>query len=533
MAKLGGIRFGAPMPPVKAGPPRPVAEETENQSRDAAAAKMQTDAAAPPAAEGPEDEDETARRRRIAAKVAAMGGRGLGMGMFGIAPSPAPVHAPKEEEEKFKHEPASHPPVPTARPPPRPPVFAVNRPPPPPPGPQESESEIEIVEGYEETEDEGEEVRVEDITEDEEPEMVEVPPPPPPRSGRPPVPKGSLPPPPPSAPVGKDSRGSESTSPPPLPGGRRSSTQPPVRTTPYIPAPISNTIRLKSQSPPRTPSSLAGTPPPPSPPPPPPSVSNMVAPAVVYNQQNRPTRTMPEPIPPLESPATAETSKQQQHPWELPNIPSGSFDLGSRPEESMQMSWTEVGGSSSSAQNEPHTYPPGSNYNYTPFSGPSPPALEPEALAALAQRLNPQVIDSAHSTHEKSKKNVIGNGSSLGFLQQVLNAVPTASTESLGHLIYAQTGTNVTRRAGDIAPGDVIALYDAKMKGHKGLASYSIVVGSAGEPLLGIVSEFSVSGKKVKVKAFAVNQHPNAYPVSGSFDVQVPDSSQVSDHRYP
>ena len=510
MAKLGGIRFGAPMPPVKAAPPKPVAEETEDQSQSTAALSTQTNDSAPP---GAEEEDETARRRRIAAKVAAMGGRGFGMGMFGIASPPAPVHAPREEEEKPTLEPSSPPPppVPTARPPPRPRVPAVNRPPPPPPGPQESECECEIVEGHEETDDEGEEIRAEDITEDEEPEMVEAPPPPPPRSGRPPIPKGSLPPPPPPAPVRQGSHDFESASPPPLPGGRRTSVPPPVRTTPSSPAPISNTVRLKHQSPPRTPSSPVGAPPPP-PPPPPPSVANTVAPAVMYNQHSRPTRAMPAPVPPLESPATAESSKQQQHPWELPNIPSGSFDLGSRPEESMQMSWTEVGGSSSSAQN--HTYPPGSSSNYAPFAGPSPTVLRPEALALLAQRLNSRILESAHLIHEKSKKNVIGDGTSFGFLQQVLSTVPIASTESLGHLIYAQTGTNVTRRAGDIIPGDIIALYDAKMKGHKGLASYTIVVGSADEPLLGIVSEFSASGKKIKLKAFAVNQHPNAYPVS-------------------
>ena len=524
MAKLGGIRFGAPMPSVKAAPPKPMVEETEDQSQDVAASSVQTDGVAHPAAEGPEDEDETARRRRIAAKVAAMGGRGLGMGMFGIAPPPAPIHAPKEEDVKMNHEFEFPPPVPTARPPPRPPMPAVNRPPPPPPGLQESESEIEIVERHEETEDEGEEIHAEDFTEDEEPEMVEVPPPPPPRSGRPPIPKGSLPPPP--APVRHDS---ESASPPPLPGGRRTSVQPPVRTTPSIPAPISNTVKLKSQSPPRAPASPVGAPPPPPPPPPPPS-ANMVAPAVMYNHQSRPTRTMPAPIPPIESPSTAESSKQQQqqqqHPWELPNIPSGSFDLGSRPEESMDMSWTEVGGPSSLRQTELHTYPPGSSSNYAPFSGPMPSALKPEALAALAQRLNPRIIDSAHAIYEKSKKSVIGDGSSFGFLQQVLSTVPTASTESLGHLIYAQTGTSVTRRAGDIVLGDIIALYDAKMKGHKGFAGYSIVVGSVDEPLLGIVSDFSASGKKVKVKVFAVNQLPNAYPVSSSFDIEAPNSTR-------
>lgn len=54
-------------------------------------------------------------------------------------------------------------------------------------------------------------------------------------------------------------------------------------------------------------------------------------------------------------------------------------------------------------------------------------------------------------------------------------------------------------------PGDVVALYDAKLGGRKGLTSYHQEVGGAGEPLVGIVNEFEP--KKSKIKVFQANQH--------------------------
>jgi len=53
-------------------------------------------------------------------------------------------------------------------------------------------------------------------------------------------------------------------------------------------------------------------------------------------------------------------------------------------------------------------------------------------------------------------------------------------------------------------PGDVVTLFDAKLKGHKGLQIYSQHVGIA-EPLVGIISEFEQ--KKSKIKVFHANQH--------------------------
>ena len=73
-----------------------------------------------------------------------------------------------------------------------------------------------------------------------------------------------------------------------------------------------------------------------------------------------------------------------------------------------------------------------------------------------------------------------------------------------GYLIYQQTGTAVQKRASEIMPGDVVELVDAKLKGHKGLQTYTQSVG-AGESLLGVVGEFEP--KKSKVRLYHANQH--------------------------
>jgi len=44
-------------------------------------------------------------------------------------------------------------------------------------------------------------------------------------------------------------------------------------------------------------------------------------------------------------------------------------------------------------------------------------------------------------------------------------------------------------------PGDIAAFHDAKLKGKKGLSSYSQAVGSVEEPLVGIVAEFDNKNK--------------------------------------
>lgn len=45
-------------------------------------------------------------------------------------------------------------------------------------------------------------------------------------------------------------------------------------------------------------------------------------------------------------------------------------------------------------------------------------------------------------------------------------------------------------------PGDVAAFHDAKLKGKKGLSSYSQQAGSVEDPLVGIVAEFEQKNKR-------------------------------------
>jgi hypothetical protein len=133
--------------------------------------------------------------------------------------------------------------------------------------------------------------------------------------------------------------------------------------------------------------------------------------------------------------------------------------------------------------------------------------LSPDQLMAVWGRVGVQICESATTLFENSKKTLVGDGSYRGFVEAVFTQVPNAmppSSSGYGYLIYAQTGPSVSRRASEILPGDVVELYDAKLKGHKGLQSYHQDVG-AGEPLVGIVNEFEV--KKSKVKIFQANQH--------------------------
>lgn len=131
-----------------------------------------------------------------------------------------------------------------------------------------------------------------------------------------------------------------------------------------------------------------------------------------------------------------------------------------------------------------------------------------------------RVVDAATALFEKSKRALVGDGSYAGFVRAVLAQVSGATYPSAGgdddsewgYVVYAQTGTAVQRRVSDILPGDVVAFWDAKLKGHKGLHAYTQTVGTAGAgeggrggPLVGIVSEFD--GKKSKVRVWQANQH--------------------------
>ncbi len=201
--------------------------------------------------------------------------------------------------------------------------------------------------------------------------------------------------------------------------------------------------------------------------------------------------------------------------WELPSIPSGSLDLGNS---------VITGDLSGSMWSEDSTaYPPRPSISTPPLLPPTgavpqqqartpaavPSQMTSDDLRALWGRVGVHVREAATRLLERSKRTLVGNGSYEGFIAEALSQVPNAlppqsqSPSDYGILIYAQTAAQVHTRVTDILPGDVVMLDGAKLKGYKGLHTYSISAGEAA-PCMGVVSEFDV--KKLKLKALQANQ---------------------------
>ncbi|RPD62603.1 hypothetical protein L226DRAFT_568663 [Lentinus tigrinus ALCF2SS1-7] len=486
MAKLGGIRFGAP-PPIPAvrrpPPPEPEAEANQEEGHEKPAD--------PEVAPQEEEEDEFARKQRIAARIAGMGGMRFGMLPGAVPPKPAPrVHRDEEAEEAKS-------PVPPKRSAPVPP------PPPPPPAEEhEEESDYQHVSdsdhvGHEESE--LEEVTYTDAEEEEAPPVPD-------RSGR-----------------------RVSTGPPPVPHTRPLS--PPVASPPPVP-------RTRPPAPP------AFTYPPPPHAPPPFAMQETQGDFVMVDQAENVDEPPPPPppraarppprAPPRAPPAEPETTESQQETPPIPNI-----DFGGETDLSLSAQWSE-----DSTQYPPA--PPGRSpvAPALPEQPPAPPPhsapppserhFTPDELQAHWGRVGVQVHEISASYYEKSKKHVIGDGSYIGFVHAVLSQVPNAaqpteSLESFGYLVYSQSAAAVQRRVSDIMPGDVIVVNDAKFKGHKGLQSYNQTVG-VGAPLVGIISDFEP--KKSKVKVYQANQHVGQQSVeSASYRLEDLKSGSVKIYR--
>ncbi|KIJ45681.1 hypothetical protein M422DRAFT_250988 [Sphaerobolus stellatus SS14] len=316
-----------------------------------------------------------------------------------------------------------------------------------------------------------EEVTAEDA--EEEPEDV-PPPPPPPRDNRTISPPAAAPPPP-----SRTGRPPVPTASPPSPPPKSDSQRPELR---HAPTSTGEFVMVDNQD--------EAVPPPPP--------------------RARPSHSRSSGPPPLPSKQASGAA------WELPEIPSGSFDLSG----GFKMD-------SSVTSEDSTTYPP--PISSSPPPPPPPPAREPsreaptptpsrlvapptqEELIHLASTIGRQVQLAAAALYDKSKKNVVGDGTSQGFVDAALAQVPQASRASHGHLIYSQTGNTVTKRMSNILPGDIIELTEAKLKGHKGLQSYHQSAGTAREPLVAVVSEFDT--KKSKVKVFQANQHVGSQTV--------------------
>lgn len=455
MAKLGGIRFGAP-PPVP-GVRRPVPPPEPESEREEEQKLAESEEAPPPE----EEEDEFARKQRIAARIAGMGGMRFGM-MPGAPPPKPPPRVHREEEEET-----------TVSPPPPKRSAPVPPPPPPPPAADEEqdhgeESDYQHVSdsdraGHEESE--LEEVTYTDAEE-------EAPPPVPDRSAR---------------------RASNASGPSPTATHSLASPPPIPRTRP--PAPPAFTY------------------PPPPHAPPPPSTQETQGDFVLVDQAESTDEPPPPPPPrtarpPLRAPPRAPPQGLEGDSASLPNI-----DFGGETDLSLSGQWSEdsttypaaspVKLSASAAPEQP--MPPARS---------APPQAEqhltPDELTAHWGRVGVQVHEISAALYDKSKKSVVGDGSYLGFVHAVLSQVPNAAQppsdtlDAFGYLVYSQSVGAVHRRVSDIMPGDVIVVSEAKFKGHKGLQSYNQSAG-VGEPLVGIIGDFET--KKSKVKVYQANQH--------------------------
>ena len=457
MAKLGGIRLGAP-PQI----PRVQPSVSEEVGTDRG-----VESSGQPASEEPgeqpeetEEEDEQARRQRIAAKLAGMGG--MRFGMLPVQPPPPPAPVRREEEATPRELPRNilPPPAPVALP---------------------SESDYEYYEHpsssddgehVEAEESELEEVRHEDLEDEYDVEDVEEemevgipPPPPPPRSTRPPIPS-ARPPPVPSTPPPRSGSADTLTSIP----------RPPVRQA------TSDFVLIEAEDAQPAPSARRGPPP----------------------------RTAP-PVPELSESVVA------TGPWELPSIPSSSLEFGdggATSDLSASM-WSEDSTaypSTAPRGSAPPTAPPPAVPPRLSLEQPRPLASAParmtvDELRTVWGRVGFHVAEAAGALLERSKHKLVGNGSYEGFVAEALAEVPNASAAQgpgeYGFLVYAQTAAQVHTRLADIMPGDVVVLEGAKFKGHKGLHSYSMSAGESA-PCMGVVSEFDP--KKLKLRALQANK---------------------------
>lgn len=422
MARLGGIRFGAP-PHVGILPPRNAERGAEEEGEE----KVKEDE--------PEEEDEQARRQRIAAKLASMGGMRIGMAP-GAVPPPAPTR--KDSASTDKPEPRSPPPV---RVPP-PPTQA----PPPVRSDTGNVSEDDVVK-VEMEESEAEEIDYHYVSE-------EAPPPVPSRTARPPIPG-----------PGHLRKGSSGSIPFPTQSTAPSRVAPPAPSE-YVMVEEPDIVEELT-------------------PPPPP-------------RPTRPPRAAP---PPPESSSDIPDNMAMSQ-WELPPIPTSSLEMEGSVADLSASSWSETFDSEEAFQEkiaEPSSKERRQSAGH----------MTGDQLLATWGRVGIQVSEVAVQLFEKSKKVLVGDGTYVGFVNAVLERVPTASTveedaSSFGYPIYVQTGSLVTKRAADIMTGDIIVLQDAKLKGHKGIQAYHQTVG-AGTPVVAVVAEYEP--KKSKVKTYQASQH--------------------------
>ncbi|KAG1768504.1 hypothetical protein EDD22DRAFT_872083 [Suillus occidentalis] len=498
MARLGGIQFGVPPvptpltrpafprapPPTSIPPDEPEFDAKEREERDESV------------------EDEAARKQRIAAKLAGMGGMRFGMlpPGAGVAPATARRLAPKQDDSE--NEDAALP-VPA-------PAHPARRPLPPVEVDQEQEHRQASSEGSVRADMEDSEVEevyysdvdVQEPVEEEGPPLppsrrlsltlgsAEVLPTPPPRSpppvGRPPIPFI------PAALLNRRSSAATRSSSRKSSVDYSSSTEIPVQKQ-----------RMHAALPLERASSDSGTQ----------SEYVMVEPEPEAEEEplpppprrsiRAPPRSFPPPPPPPPSAIDPPEQMASTAQWELPSIPQAASEFDDEADQASSRFSEEDSTFHGSTSTPTRKSDPRHASGQT--ARPIDQQLSADDLMALWGKIGVQVVDSATKLFEKSKRSLVGDGSAA-FAQVPDAQRVSGESEDWGYLIYVQTAGSVQRRIADILPGDVIAFWDAKLKGHKGLHTYSQTVG-AGEngPLVGVVSE--VESKKSKVRVWQANQH--------------------------
>jgi hypothetical protein len=89
---------------------------------------------------------------------------------------------------------------------------------------------------------------------------------------------------------------------------------------------------------------------------------------------------------------------------------------------------------------------------------------------------------------------------------------------NFGTMIWEQQGPTIQQRLDDIHVGDIVVLHDVKLKGKKGLLSYTQQAGSVQEPVFAVCSH--VEDKKTKIKVYQYERGVS-YGSSPSFTVML------------
>lgn len=104
---------------------------------------------------------------------------------------------------------------------------------------------------------------------------------------------------------------------------------------------------------------------------------------------------------------------------------------------------------------------------------PPPPKLRQDQLEAYWQRFGRSIGEKANAVGHSKKDNVVADGSSPGFVSEIIKSqggdvLQPVGTRAYGSLIYANLANASTMQFDEIRPGDVVTLRNARFEGTHG-----------------------------------------------------------------